>query len=45
MPFPSPIILPLDLIIIIYLAELLKNVLKVVKVTPSAIDTSKTTKP
>ena len=34
-----------NLVTIIYLAELLKDVLKVVKVTPSAIDTFKATKP
>ena len=43
-PLPSPVIPPLDLVTIIYLAELLKDVLKAVKATPSAIDTPKATK-
>jgi len=44
-PFPSLVIPPLDLVTVIYLAEMLKDVLKAVKVIPSAIDTPKATKP
>jgi len=39
------VILPLELVTVIYLAELLKDVLNVVKATSSAIDISKATKP
>jgi len=44
-PLSSPVIPPLDLVTILYLTELLKDVLKVVKVTPSAIDSPKATEP
>ena len=44
-PLSSLVIPPLDLVTVIYLAELLKNILKAVKATPGAIDTSKVTKP
>jgi hypothetical protein len=44
-PLSSLVIPPLDLVTAIYLAELLKDVLKVVKAIPSAIDTPKATKP
>ena len=44
-PLPSPVIPPLDLVTIIYLAELLKDILKVVKAISSAIDTPKATEP
>jgi len=44
-PLLNLIILPLNLITVIYLAELFKDVLKVVKATPSATDTPKATKP
>ena len=43
MPLSSPVILPLDLVTVIYFAELLKDVLKAVKVILSTIDTSKAT--
>ena len=43
--FSSPAIPPLNLITTLYLAELLKDVLKVIKATFSAIDTPKATKP
>jgi len=43
MPFFSPIIPPLNLITILHLIELFKNILKVVKVTPSTIDIFKIT--
>ena len=44
-PLSNPIIPPLDLVTVLYFAELLKDVLKVVKATPSAIDTFKATEP
>ena len=44
-PLPSLVIPPLDLVTVIYLAELFKDVLKAVKVIPGAIDTPKATKP
>ena len=44
-PLSSLAILPLDLVTIIYLMELFKDVLKVVKAISSAIDTPKATKP
>ena len=45
MPLFSLVIPPLDLVTVIYLAELLKDILKTVKATLGTIDTSKTTKP
>jgi hypothetical protein len=45
MPFFSLVIPPLDLVTVIYLTELLKDVLKAVKAIPGTIDTSKATKP
>ena len=44
-PLSSLVIPPLDLVTVLHLAELLKDVLKAVKATPSAIDTFKATKP
>jgi len=44
-PLPSLVIPPLDLVTVIHLAELLKDVLKVVKAILSAINTPKATKP
>jgi len=44
-PLSSLVIPPLDLVTILYLAELLKDILKVVKVIPGAIDTPKATEP
>jgi len=44
-PLPSPVIPPLDPVTVIYLAELLKDVLKAVKAILGAIDTSKATEP
>ena len=44
-PLSSLVIPPLDLVTAIYLIELLKDILKVVKVMPSAMDTPKATKP
>jgi len=44
-PLSSPVISPLDLVTVIYLMELLKDVFKVVKVILGAIDTPKATKP
>jgi len=44
-PLFSLIIPPLDLVTIIHLTELLKDILKAVKVIFGAIDTSKATKP
>ena len=41
----SPVILPLDPAIALYFVELLKDILKTIKVTSSAIDTFKATKP
>ena len=40
-PLSSLVILPLDPVTILYLIELLKDVLKVVKATPNATDTPK----
>jgi hypothetical protein len=45
MPLSSPIIPPLDLVTVLYLVELLKDILKAVKAIPSTIDTLKATKP
>jgi len=42
-PFSSLVIPPLDLVTILYLAELLKDVLKVIKITSGTIDTPKAT--
>ena len=44
-PLSSLVIPPLEPVTAIYLAELLKDVLKAVKAIPSAIDTPKATKP
>jgi len=44
-PLFSLVIPPLDLVTVLYLAKLLKDVLNIVKEVPSAIDTSKATKP
>ena len=44
-PLSSLVIPPLDLVTAIYLIELLKDVLKAVKVIPGAIDTPKAIKP
>jgi len=44
-PLFSLVIPPLDLATVLYLIELLKDVFKATKATPSAIDTSKATKP
>ena len=45
MLFFSLVILPLNPVTIIYLAELLKDILKAVKIILSTIDTLKATKP
>ena len=44
-PLSSPVILPSDPATVLYLAELLKDIFKAAKATPSAIDTPKATKP
>ena len=44
-PLSSPVILPSDPVTILYLMELLKDVLKAVKATPSATDSPKATEP
>jgi len=44
-PLSSPIILPLDPATALYLTELLKDVLKTIKVTSGTIDTPKATEP
>jgi len=44
-PLSSLVIPPLDPVTVFYLVELLKDILKVVKVIPSAIDSFKATKP
>jgi hypothetical protein len=45
MPFFSLVILPLDLVTVIYLMELLKDVLKAIKAIFSTTNTPKATKP
>jgi len=44
-PLSSLVILPLDLVTIIRLIELFKDILMTVKAIPGTIDTSKATKP
>jgi len=41
----GPVIPPLEPVTVIYLVELLKDILNVIKATSSAIDTPKATKP
>jgi hypothetical protein len=44
-PLFNLVILPLNLVTVLYLIELLKDVLKAVKAIPSTIDTFKASKP
>lgn len=44
-PLSSPVIPPSDPVTVLHLAELLKDVLKAAKATPSATDTPKATEP
>jgi hypothetical protein len=44
-PLFSLVIPPLDLVTVFHLTELLKDILKAVKATPSTIDFPKATKP
>ena len=45
MPLFNLVIPPLDLVTILYLIKLLKNILKTVKAIPSTIDSFKAIKP